>query len=234
MTFDPSELQRFKLLGGANAAELWPVINLILPAWFLLVFAPRWKHTQTVTLIPPIVHAMIYVGAIFSVLLYPPQDKPPASMADLSTLQGVYEMFRDPNGVFIGWEHYVCFDLLVGRMISIHSVIMNVSLVFHIFVVIPSLVLTLMMGPTGWLYYLVMSTMLLDEPAVAVPVAPTRMKTKTKPAAKKSTESAPSKKNKTNGTKSPLKVIPESPQKNKKSSPQKNQKNSSPGKRKKA
>ena len=43
----------FRLLGGLDAGELWPVCNLVLPTWALLAFAPRWAHTPTLTLVSP-------------------------------------------------------------------------------------------------------------------------------------------------------------------------------------
>ena len=159
------QLKGFRLLGGMDATDLWPYLgNLALPAWVLLAVAPRWKHTPALTLIPPFVHAFVYAMGVVSLMAFPDvtsndQQAPP--QPDFSTLEGVVEMFKDPNAVFVGWTHYVVFDLLVGRSIAFHAVEAGASTAFHVLVVVPCLFLTLVLGPAGWLAYRILSAVFL-------------------------------------------------------------------------
>lgn len=47
------------LLAGMNAEQLWPCTNLALPGWLLLIFLPRWRHTPLLTLVAPVIHAVL-------------------------------------------------------------------------------------------------------------------------------------------------------------------------------
>lgn len=147
------------LIAGMTAQDLWSLNNLSLPAWLLLALFPRWKYTPTLTLIPPLIHAAIYTVSIVNLMLSSDDEQ-----ADFMTLKGVVEMFANPNVVFIGWVHYIAFDLLVGRGICMDSVSRGASTVFHVLVVIPSLFLTLMAGPAGFLLYAIIRTIALPEP----------------------------------------------------------------------
>jgi len=114
------QLHPFPLLGGLTAIELWPSTFLIVYAWFLLAFLPRWKHTMILTLIPPLVHSVIYVLSVFSLILYPAKE--PEGQQDFTKFDVVVGLFRDPNFVFVGWFHYLVFDLLIGRWIVEDSI----------------------------------------------------------------------------------------------------------------
>ena len=154
------QLSPLKLLGGLTAADLWPANNVIFLGWILLMFFPRWKHTQSLSLIPPIFHSAIYVLTLLSNFIFSDdQEGPP----DFATFQGVVDLFQNPNNVYVGWVHYLAFDLLVGRMIVADSVKRGASMTFHAGIIAPCLVLTLMFGPTGWLLYTVSSTVFLTD-----------------------------------------------------------------------
>ena len=64
------QLHPLRLLGGLTAADLWPTTNLALPAWLLLVFVPRWRHTPSVALAVSLISAILYCGVVGSMLLY--------------------------------------------------------------------------------------------------------------------------------------------------------------------
>jgi hypothetical protein len=155
------DLKPILLLGGVDAGQLWPTINIIMITWALLIFAPRWKWTPTLTLIPILYFAVVYVATLFSFLFFPDSDAEPAPPIDMSTFEGVVTLFQDPNGVFIGWVHYVAFDPLVGRMIVFDSVERGASTLFHIVAMVPCVVLTLLFGPTGWLLYMILREVFL-------------------------------------------------------------------------
>lgn len=144
-------LKGIPLLGGYNADELWPTVNLALVSWALLVFAPRWRHTPTLTMIAPIIHAVMYTLATTNELTTPKGDND--APIDMSTLAGVVALFQEPTGVFIGWLHYLVYDVLVGRWIALDSVARGASVPVHALVVAPLLIVSLLFGPAGWLLY---------------------------------------------------------------------------------
>jgi len=156
-----SQLIKLKLLGDATAADLWPFLNVCMLTWGLLVFAPRWTYTPTISLIPPLLHAVVYVGGILSLVFFPGTDEP--NKVDFFSLEGVVDGFKDPNGVFVGWVHYVVFDALVGRMITFDSIKRGATTMQHICLVVPCLFFTLMLGPSGWLAYQILSLIFLKQ-----------------------------------------------------------------------
>lgn len=127
---------------------VYSAINLgVMPAWLLLAIAPRSIVTRTVvhSFIYPVIYGGLYSAFLFSALFLG-NSSPEGSMSSLS---GVTALFSHPNGVLIGWTHYLVFDLFVGAWISRDSIQRNIS---H-WLVLPILFLTLMFGPVGLLSY---------------------------------------------------------------------------------
>ena len=67
------------------------------------------------------------------------------------TLPGVEALLGSPAGATIAWVHFLAFDLFVGRWIYLDSQERRISSWF----MAPVLFLTLMLGPAGFLFYLV-------------------------------------------------------------------------------
>ena len=95
---------------GKNSAELFPVSNVSLLTWGLLIFLPSWEYLKPAALVAPVVNAVLYVATISFLLTHPD----PAAMSDLLSLDGIVAAFRNPDGVLAGWLHYCVFDPLVG------------------------------------------------------------------------------------------------------------------------
>ena len=137
-------------LFGYNSSELWPIINVIMPTWMLLMFVPKWKYTPSLALIGPLMLSVMYVITAASKMMDTEDNAP----IDFSSLEGVVAMFQDPDAVFAGWIHYCVYDALVGRWIVMDSVERGASGVFHALVIVPMLILAFIFGPTGWLVYM--------------------------------------------------------------------------------
>ena len=148
---DVDNLAPFPLLGGYNAADLWPTTNCAMPGWLLLALAPRWRHTAGLSLVGPIVSATIYTLAAISMIV---ADGGSGDDPDFMTLEGVASMFRDPTVVFLGWTHYVAYDALIGRWIVLDSIERGASLKVHYLLIVPCLFFALMLGPVGFLLYI--------------------------------------------------------------------------------
>ena len=153
------ELRPLKLLFNQTAEDMFPWINLVMVSWCLLLFAPYWSLTPNLTLIAPLLLSVVYVGTVFSLVLWPQPNND--SPADFTSLQGVVDMFQDPTAVFAGWVHFVVFDALVGRMIVLDAISRGSTLKFHIFGVIPCLLFTFLLGPTGFLGYMILREIFL-------------------------------------------------------------------------
>jgi hypothetical protein len=128
--------------------ELFQLVNLlVLPAWVLLVFLPRWRLTQTVAFgVTVPVLGLAYVA----ILVRSFSGGEGFSPADFSTLEGVKGLLSNDLGLVAGWAHYLAFDLFVGTWIVRDSRAAGVA---HGFVVVP-LVFTFLAGPLGLLLYL--------------------------------------------------------------------------------
>lgn len=168
---DELQLTPFVVLGGLTATDLWDTLNIVVVSYALLAVLPTWKYTPALTLVTPIIHSIVYVGCLLSSIM----AAGGTDEIDFSSLQGVVTMFKDPNVVFIGWIHYIAFDLLVARMICLDSVdrqrrrrdgrssssSSTFSILVHILFVVPCMFATLMFGPTGFLLYMTLRPVLM-------------------------------------------------------------------------
>jgi hypothetical protein len=130
-------------------ARLFDVVQWIaLPGWLLLVFVPRWRWTQTISVaILPAILALVYI-ALF--VRYFGQVE--AGFGAFGSLAGVKAAFSVDGIVLAGWIHYLAFDLFVGSWEVRDARRVGIP---HLLVV-PCLFLTLMLGPVGLLCYLIL------------------------------------------------------------------------------
>jgi len=73
---------------------------------------------------------------------------------DFGTLASVMELFTAENTVLAGWVHYLAFDLLVGMWILDQNKELEIS---HL-LIIPCLLGTFMLGPIGFLLFIILKT----------------------------------------------------------------------------
>lgn len=119
----------------------------VMPAWLLLAVAPRWEWTRRLvhSLLYPVVLGSLYAAyAIASFVFSSPPDD-----AGFGTLQGVVKLFAVPQLAFIGWVHYLVFDLFVGAWEARDAQRRDIP---HALLV-PCLFFTFMLGPLGLLLY---------------------------------------------------------------------------------
>jgi hypothetical protein len=119
---------------------------LVMPFWFLMIFLPTWKWTRRIIASP-----WISAGAalLYTVLVLPSiLQVLPAVMNP--KLQDIQSLLGTPSGATIAWAHFLAFDLFVGRWVYLDSREKNLSP----FIVSPILFFVLMLGPLGFLVYL--------------------------------------------------------------------------------
>ena len=129
-------------------AFLFRVSNLlVLPLWALMILLPRWQWTARIIRSPFVsaAPALLYAVLVLPRLgtIWPAVSRP--------TLTGVATLLGSPAGATIAWVHFLAFDLFVGRWIYLDSQERRGSF----WLMAPVLFLTLMLGPAGFLVYLI-------------------------------------------------------------------------------
>jgi len=118
--------------------------TLVLPAWILLVVAPRWRWTHHAAVVVPLLLAVTYLVLIAANFRPGP--------GGFGSLDQVAKLFANPNLLLAGWVHYLAFDLFTGAWEVRDSAGLGIP---HTFV-IPCLLLTFLFGPIGLLLYFVL------------------------------------------------------------------------------
>jgi len=113
-----------------------------------MILLPRWRWTTRVIRSPLVsaAPAALYGALVLPRLgeIWPAVSRP--------TLSGVATLLGSPAGASIAWVHFLAFDLFVGRWIYLDSQERGV----RAWLMAPILFLTLMLGPVGFLLYLIM------------------------------------------------------------------------------
>lgn len=130
-----------------NADSIFELANTsVLIPWLLLIILPRWRWTQYLVIAGGF---SILLGALYVMLFL--QQSSDFDFSNFGSLKGVTQLFSDPNLVLIGWIHYLAFDLFVGAWEVNNAQKIGIS---H-WLVIPCLIFTFMLGPTGLVIYFI-------------------------------------------------------------------------------
>jgi len=76
-----------------------------------------------------------------------------------NSVDGVMELFTQQPIVVAGWVHYLAFDLITGLFIKRNAIKHGIS---H-WLVIPCLLFTFMLGPIGFLLYLLVRLIITKQ-----------------------------------------------------------------------
>lgn len=137
-----------------NTEILFSILNTaVLPAWLLLILAPRWRWTRRVvgSGAYSFGYALVYTVLIATFFTH--------SDGGFSSLAEVQRLFANPFLLIAGWVHYLAFDLLVGSWIVRDAQYQGI----HHGWVVPCLVLTFLFGPIGWASYQVLRAIRLKS-----------------------------------------------------------------------
>lgn len=130
--------------------EVFSIANLLaMPMWALMIFLPKWKGTRFLIdhkLIPIILSILYFVYIFISMK--------EGNGMDFSSLESVMDLFTAEHAVLAGWVHYLAFDLLVGMWILEENKKSNI----HHVMIIPCLLGSFMLGPIGFLLFMIMKT----------------------------------------------------------------------------
>ena len=129
---------------------LFSIVNYsVMPAWALLILAPKWKLTDTLvhSLFYPLLLGAVYLGGMIWAAMGHGADG-----GSFISIAGVRTLFSSDIGMIIGWTHYLVFDLFIGAWEARDAQRRG----FNHWLLIPCLLLTFMLGPVGLLLYLVL------------------------------------------------------------------------------
>ena len=136
-------------------SETFSLVGMIaMPMWALMIFFPKWRVTQFLIdyKIIPILLSVVYVIYIFLSI----QD---GGGLDFGSLDSVMSLFTKENAVLAGWVHYLAFDLLVGMSMLDQ----NKTLKIHPVLMAPCLLGTFMLGPVGFMLFMIIRTFKLKK-----------------------------------------------------------------------
>lgn len=136
---------------SASLRAAFRLANLaVLPAWGLLIAAPRSRWTQALLKDDSLLLGLgglygAFLGAAFR------ENTGGAAAVMNPTLENIAAMMRNGGykGAAAGWIHYLVFDFFVGRSILQDAQERGIP---HSLVV-PALLMTLASGPLGLAYY---------------------------------------------------------------------------------
>ena len=132
-------------------AHLFDFVNAsVLPAWILLIFAPRWSWTRKLvhSMLWPMVLGGLYI-AVFAAVIFLGHG---AEGGSFTSIEGVRALFSSDAGIVIGWAHFLVFDLFVGAWCARDAARRG----FKHALLIPCLIFCFMAGPVGLVMYLLL------------------------------------------------------------------------------
>lgn len=126
---------------------LFALSNLaVLPFWLLMILLPHWSVTKRIIASPLIA---LPTAFLYSALVLP-QALSLIGLLTTPSLSSITQLLSTPEAALIAWAHFVTFDLLVGRWEYLESRERNYSALW----MAPVLFLTLMLGPLGFVAFL--------------------------------------------------------------------------------
>jgi len=119
----------------------------VLPFWALMIFLPRWRLTKRLISSPLV---CVAPAALYAALVIPRFAEVWRAVSS-PELSSIAALLGSPVGATVGWLHFLAFDIFVGRWIYLDGRERGVSA----WVMAPALFVTLMLGPCGFLLYLI-------------------------------------------------------------------------------
>lgn len=130
---------------------------LVAPFWGLMILAPTWRVTERVVASP----LLAVPAALLYLLVLVPQFGPVVSGVLSPSLAGMQSLLATAAGTTLSWAHFLAFDLFVGRWVYRDARRRGLPWL----VVSPLLVVTLLLGPVGFLGYCVVRVTTADVQA---------------------------------------------------------------------
>jgi hypothetical protein len=142
----PSAVKRRKRI-PVNADVVFQITSTLAIIGWLALLATPWRPALAQLIaarVIPVLLALVYAGLIIRYFR--------ADFSAFQTLDGVISLFTSREVVLAGWIHYLAFDLFVGAWEARVSDREGIPFLLTI----PCLFFTLMLGPIGFLMFIVL------------------------------------------------------------------------------
>lgn len=138
-----------------TTATVFSIANsMAMPMWLLMMILPKWKVTRFLIdyKIVPILLSVFYLYYIIAHIQT-------GAGLDFGSLSSVMSLFTLENAVMAGWVHYLAFDLLIGMWMLNQ----NQRLGIHQLLMAPCLLAAFMLGPLGFLLFMLIRTLKIHK-----------------------------------------------------------------------
>ncbi|SHG30235.1 ABA4-like family protein [Flagellimonas flava] len=138
-----------------ETADVFSIANtMAMPMWLLMIILPKWKVTRFLIdhKVIPLLLSLFYV---YYILVHIQTG----AGLDFGSLSSVMSLFTIENAVMAGWVHYLAFDLLIGMWMLNQ----NQNLGIHQLLMAPCLFATFMLGPVGFVLFMIIRTFKLQK-----------------------------------------------------------------------
>ncbi len=134
---------------------------LVMPFWALMILLPGWRWSERIVR-SPLIAAPAAIPYAALVLPRFPEVFAAVVSPDLA---GIAAPLASDAAVTIAWVHFLAFDLFVGRWAYLDARSRSI----HPLIMAPVLFLVLILGPVGFLLYLLVRSLFGTRPDPAQP-----------------------------------------------------------------
>ena len=134
-----------------SLSNLYKLVNAVAAiGWVILIFLPNWNLADSAIKYGIVVGLSVFY--IYVLFIRKDIKNEVFPKGNFTSLEGVINLFKNPRNLLAGWVHYLAFDLMLGIYIKTQANEIGMS---H-FLQIPCFILTFMLGPVGYLLFVIL------------------------------------------------------------------------------
>jgi len=138
-----------------SLSNLYKLVNVVAAiGWVILIFLPNWDLADSAIKYGIVVGLSVFY--IYILFIRKDIKNEVYPKGNFTSLEGVINLFKNPRNLLAGWVHYLAFDLMLGIFIKTQANEIGMS---H-FLQIPCFILTFMLGPVGYLLFVILQLFL--------------------------------------------------------------------------
>jgi hypothetical protein len=138
-----------------SLSNLYKLVNVVAAiGWVILIFLPNWDLADSAIKYGIVVGLSVFY--IYVLFIRKDIENEVYPKGTFTSLEGVINLFKNPRNLLAGWVHYLAFDLMLGIFIKTQANEIGMS---H-FLQIPCFILTFMLGPVGYLLFVILQLFL--------------------------------------------------------------------------
>ncbi len=134
-----------------SLSNLYKLVNVVAAiGWVILIFLPNWNLADSAIKYGIVVGLSVFY--MYVLFIRKDIENEVYPKGNFTSLEGVINLFKNPRNLLAGWVHYLAFDLMLGVFIKTQANEIGMS---H-FLQIPCFILTFMLGPIGYLLFVIL------------------------------------------------------------------------------